>query len=53
MQDCFQYLNLKEEDFPVSVKAASETLAIPIYPDLEESEINYVADNIKSFLLKS
>ena len=53
MQDCFQYLNLKVEDFPVSVEAASETLAIPIYPDLEESEMHYVADNIKGFLSKS
>lgn len=53
MQDCFQYLNLREEAFPVSVKAASETLAIPIYPDLEESQINYVADNIGEFLSKA
>jgi len=53
MQDCFQYLNLREEAFPVSVKAASETLAIPIYPDLEESQINYVADNIEEFLSKT
>jgi dTDP-4-amino-4,6-dideoxygalactose transaminase len=52
MQDCFQYLNLREDDFPVSVKAASETLAIPIYPDLEKSQINYVADNIREFLSK-
>jgi dTDP-4-amino-4,6-dideoxygalactose transaminase len=50
MQECFQDLNLKENDFPVSVNAASESLAIPIYPDLEESQINYVADNIKEFL---
>lgn len=53
MQDCFQYLNLREEAFPISVKAASETLAIPIYPDLEESQINYVADNIGEFLSKA
>jgi len=50
MQDCFQYLNLEEKDFPVSAKAALETLAIPIYPDLEENQIDYVADNIKDFL---
>lgn len=50
MQDCFQYLNLKKDDFPVSVKAASETLAIPIYPDLEKGQIEYVSDNIKEFI---
>ena len=51
MQECFQYLNLNKNDFPASVNAASETLAIPIYPDLEEDQIVYVSDNIKEFLL--
>jgi dTDP-4-amino-4,6-dideoxygalactose transaminase len=50
MQECLQYLNLKENDFPASVTAASESLAIPIYPDLEEDQIMYVSDKIKDFL---
>ena len=50
MQECFQYLNLQEKDFPASVKAASETLALPIYPDLEADQIRYVIDNIKEFI---
>lgn len=53
MQECFQYLNHRKNDFPASVRAASETLAIPIYPDLEDEQIIYVADNIKEFFLKS
>jgi dTDP-4-amino-4,6-dideoxygalactose transaminase len=51
-QECFRYLNLKENDFPASVKAASESLAIPIYPDLETDQIVYITDNIKDFLEK-
>lgn len=53
MQECFQYLKLKEEDFPVSVKAASESLALPIYPDLEENQKKYVAENIKEFMINA
>lgn len=38
------------DDFPESKKAASETLALPIYPDLEAEQINYVVDNIIKFV---
>ena len=53
MQECFRYLNLQKNDFPASVTAASESLALPIYPDLEVDQIRYVSDNIKEFLLMS
>lgn len=49
MQECFEYLNYKDEDFPVSVEAASKTLALPIYPELSEDQIHYVVDIIKKF----
>jgi dTDP-4-amino-4,6-dideoxygalactose transaminase len=49
MQDCFQYLNYKDEDFPFSVKAASETLALPIYPELNQDQIRYVVESIKEY----
>ena len=38
------------EDFPESKKAALETLALPIYPELGNEEIYYVVDNIKKFM---
>jgi dTDP-4-amino-4,6-dideoxygalactose transaminase len=46
MQKCFRYLNYKNEDFPVSADAASRTLALPIFPELSDEQIEYVVDII-------
>jgi dTDP-4-amino-4,6-dideoxygalactose transaminase len=48
MQECFAYLGHAPEDFPESVRAARETLALPIYPELAESQLQYVVDTIAS-----
>ncbi len=49
LQECFEYLDYKEGDFPESEKAAKEVLAIPIYPELTDKMKNYVANSILSF----
>jgi dTDP-4-amino-4,6-dideoxygalactose transaminase len=46
MQQCFAYLGHAPEDFPESLRATRETLALPIYPELEESQLQYVVDTI-------
>jgi len=50
LQECFSGLGLKEGDFPEAEKAARETLALPVYPELEEEKQDYVIDEIKRFL---
>ena len=52
MQKCFAYLGYKPEDCPESAKAASETLALPIYPELEERQLQYVVDTVADFYRK-
>jgi dTDP-4-amino-4,6-dideoxygalactose transaminase len=49
MQQCFAYLGHEPEDFPESLRATKETLALPIYPELAESQLQYVVDTIAAF----
>lgn len=46
LQKCFRYLNYREGDFPVSEKLSKEVLALPIYPELEISEIDYISNKL-------
>ncbi len=49
-QECFSRLGYKRGDFPHSEQAAAETLALPIYPELADEQIQYVAGKVKEFL---
>jgi len=51
-QECFAYLGYKNGEFPVAEKAAAETLAIPIYPELTTAQQDYVLDAITGFYQK-
>jgi len=48
-QECFSYLGYKEGEFPESERAARETLALPVYPEMTEEQQVHVVDAIKSF----
>ena len=48
-QECFKYLGYKKGDFPCAEKAADETLAIPIYPELTNDQKDYILDSMKNF----
>jgi dTDP-4-amino-4,6-dideoxygalactose transaminase len=51
MQTCFESLGYRAADCPESVRAAQETLAIPIYPQLTVQQLDRVIESIAGFYL--
>jgi dTDP-4-amino-4,6-dideoxygalactose transaminase len=49
LQPCFEYLGQRPGSFPESERAAGEVLSLPIFPELEESELEEVASAIEEF----
>ena len=51
LQECFAYLGHVAGAFPESERAAKETLALPIHPELTELQARYVVDCIRDFFV--
>ena len=49
LQDSLRHLGYKAGDFPAAEEAAAEVLALPIYPELREDEVETVVEAIRSF----
>jgi dTDP-4-amino-4,6-dideoxygalactose transaminase len=49
LQECFDYLGYREGQFPESERAAHESLALPIYPELKREQLEYVVDKVREF----
>jgi dTDP-4-amino-4,6-dideoxygalactose transaminase len=46
LQKCFASLGYREGDLPETERACREVLALPIYPELEEHQIRFVAEQV-------
>ena len=49
LQECFDFLGYKKGELPESERAAEETLALPIYPELKPEQQKYVVKTIAEF----
>ena len=49
LQNAMKFLNYKRGDFPVTEHTVSQILSLPMYAELENNEIEYIVDTIKSW----
>lgn len=52
LQKCFKHLGYKAGDFPVAEDLARTGLSLPMFPELTNEQIEYVALKIKEFFQK-
>jgi len=52
IQTCFSSLGYEKGQFPLAESAAEEVLSIPIYAELTDAQLAYVAKGIESFFNK-
>jgi dTDP-4-amino-4,6-dideoxygalactose transaminase len=50
LQECFAPLGYTAGEFPQSERAANETLALPVYPELGDLQARYVVQCVRDFL---
>jgi UDP-2-acetamido-2-deoxy-ribo-hexuluronate aminotransferase len=50
LQECFKYLNYKQNDFPISEKSSNEVISIPMNSFLNNDQIYYIISSIKKNL---
>jgi dTDP-4-amino-4,6-dideoxygalactose transaminase len=49
LQECFMELGHREGDLPVAEKLCGEVLSLPVYPELTEEQVEYVAKTVLKF----
>lgn len=52
LQECFSYLGYKKGQFPVSEVCANDSVALPIYPELTNEQIEFTVKTVSDFIKK-
>ena len=48
-QKAFDHLDHRAGDFPITEKLADEILSLPIYPEMSDEQVTFVAEKVKAF----
>jgi dTDP-4-amino-4,6-dideoxygalactose transaminase len=49
LQECFSELGYRQGDLPVTERICGEVLSLPVYPELSQEQIEYVAGTVLKF----
>jgi Predicted pyridoxal phosphate-dependent enzyme apparently involved in regulation of cell wall biogenesis len=52
MQKAYGYLGYKENDFPVTISLCKEVLSLPMHPDMEKEQLDYITLKVLEFFDK-
>jgi len=52
VQEAYRYLGYKESEFPVTSSLCGEVLSLPMHPDLDQEQLDYIVLNILKFFEK-
>lgn len=50
LQEAYQFLGLGEGSFPVAEKCAKEFVSLPMFPELDDAQIEFTVEQIKQFM---
>jgi dTDP-4-amino-4,6-dideoxygalactose transaminase len=53
MQEAYHHLGYKESDFPVTNTLCKEVLSLPMHPDIEQDQLDYITQNVLNFFEKN
>ena len=49
LQKCFKFLGYKQGEYPEAERAALETMALPMFPEITDAQQEYVVKTIQDF----
>jgi len=52
MQEAYRFLDYAENDFPVTSELCREVLSLPMHPDMEKEQIDYITNSILKYFEK-
>jgi len=50
MQNCYSYLGFKEGSFPISERIHREALSLPLWPGMNNAQIQHVVDSVRKVM---